>query len=220
MLCSLLNAGLKNITTPARIYMLLVYFFSLCWAQSNANPGNSHPFCWMLEMKRGNADAFPDVLPAPQGNQREKHTQSQESVEVALIFIWSSCLYLRQIPLTTLKWKCVGLTQGCGERGASFLLNYIWQSSRKHMLPDNLPKVLMKDMGLIFPTTLRLCLCVCVCPWVNVLFVWVRFPSSPLTVSPFCQRLWASIFFDELEKSQCPCVGASVLGSGGIISIL
>lgn len=30
------------------------------------------------------------------------------------------------------------------------------------MLPDNLPKVLMKDMGLIFPATLSSYLCVCV----------------------------------------------------------
>jgi len=54
---------------------------------------------------------------APQGNQRE--TQRMEDVEVALIFIPSSCLYLRKIPLTTLKWKsvmcrcvCVSICEG------------------------------------------------------------------------------------------------------------
>lgn len=170
--------------------------------------------------EKGKCGRFPWCFASsPRKSKGKTHTEPRVRWSCFNIYMEFMSLSAANSPYNTQVEVCRSHS-GMWRKGASFLLNYIWQSSRKHMLPDNLPKVLMKDMGLIFPTTLRLCLCVCVCPWVNVLFVWVRFPSSPLTVSPFCQRLWASIFFDELEKSQCPCVGASVLGSGGIISIL
>jgi len=133
--------------------------------------------CWN---GRKEGKCFPQKLSfllAPNSPRKSKgSTKRMGYVEVALIFMPGSCLYPRKIPLTTLKWKSVidvymsgVFTQG-GHRTKDEgwvcwrvpLLNYIWQSSRKHMLPDNLPKVLMKDMGLIFPATLSSYLCVCV----------------------------------------------------------
>lgn len=52
--CWALNAGLKVITTPARIHIL--------FAQSNANSSNRHPFNWMLEWKERGEMLSPEAF--------------------------------------------------------------------------------------------------------------------------------------------------------------
>lgn len=76
------------------------------------------------------------------------------------------------------------------------------------MLPDNLPKVLMKDMGLIFPATLSSYLCVCVSEQELMSFLCEYCSVAILSV---CLCVCVPTYFDELEKSKCPFPRISVL---------